>query len=245
MEIARPEFRPEPGMEREAMLAMQARVRRAATFAETPETPADGDVDTTVAGVDLAFDDDTAVAAAVAIRGGHVQDRRTVRAPVALPYIPGLLAFREAGPMADALAALEADVDLVLCDGNGRLHPREAGLATHVGVLLDRPTVGVAKGLLCGTLADGEDPPFPEGTRVPVHSDGDVQTDVDGPLGYAVQTRQWERAGRSINPVYVSPGHRVSTRGAVDLVLGCCAGYKLPEPVRRADRLTRTARDEG
>lgn len=243
--IVHDELLPEAGMDREDMLAVQDRVRSIATFVDDHRIPRPLTPETIVGGLDLAFDGDDAVAAAVAMQDGSVIERAHVRLPVALPYIPGLLAFREAQPMVDAIATLDVDPDIFLCDGNGRIHFREAGLATHVGTILDTPTIGVAKRLLCGELSPGRSQPYDTGVRVPIVPDDAVEGDVDEPLGYAVQTRQWDRPGQSINPVYVSPGHRIGAETAADIVLECTAGYKLPEPIRQADQLAGSIAHEG
>jgi len=187
-----------------------------------------------VAGVDQAFDDDVAVSAVVVVSGGSVVERVLARQPAEIPYVPGLLSFREGGAVLDACSKLEHEPDLLLVDGSGRIHFREAGLATHVGVALDVPAVGVAKGLLCGQprrstegLATGE--------RVAIEADEDVTAPDGTVIGHALQTRQYEQSSRHINPVYVSPGHRVSAGTAVDLVERHLGKYKLPEPIRRAD----------
>ena len=138
--------------------------------------------------------------------------------------------------IAAAFEALDSDPDLLLFDGSGRIHYRQAGLATHVGVTLDVPSLGVIKNLLCGTPRTPIDDPLPEGTRIPIDPDDEVEGRVEGPIGYALQTRQFESGARHVNPVYVSPGHRVSAETAVEVVERCCAGYKLPEPIRLADR---------
>ena len=237
MDIQHPELLPDATMDRADMLAVQASVRERAIFDDGFESPGSNG---TVVGADLAFDDDEAVAAAVAMRDDEQIDEAVVRRPISIPYIPGLLAFREAGPMIRAIAALDVSWDVLLCDGNGRIHPRQAGLATHIGVTIDRPTIGVAKSLLCGELVDPPPEPYPEGTTIPIVADDDAETVI----GYAVQTRQWDREDRSINPVYVSPGHRMSAEQATDLVMSCTAGYKLPEPIRKADQLaSRAARE--
>ena len=208
---------------------------------EGAEGPESGPDAPTVVGVDQAFltdrgDDrpDAAVSAAVAFRGGHVVEYAGATTPLSIPYIPGLLAFREGEPILAALDALDADPDLLVCDGSGRIHFREAGLATHVGVVHDAPSVGVAKRLLCGEPDEPTDG-RPEGWRTPVRADGAVTTAEPGTvIGHAFQSRQYPNSKR-VNPLYVSPGHRVSADGAVDLVAALCAGYKLPEPTRLAD----------
>ncbi|WP_436907382.1 endonuclease V [Halosimplex marinum] len=189
-----------------------------------------------VAGVDQAFVDDHAVSAVVALRGGEVVERAYAVEPVEIPYIPGLLSFREGTAILSAFAALERDPDIALVDGSGRIHFREAGIATHVGVTLDLPTVGVAKNPLCGTPRESLDRKLPQGTRVAIEADADVETAEPGThIGDAVQTRQFENSDRYVNPLVVSPGHRVSADTAADVVLACAAGYKLPEPTRLAD----------
>jgi len=214
-----------------------------------------------VVGVDQAFltpDDgeDSAVSAAVAIRDSAVIEYASATTPLSIPYVPGLLAFREGEPMLAALDALDIEPDLLVCDGSGRIHFREAGIATHVGVLLDVPSVGVAKSLLCGEPTAATDE-RPEGWRTPIRADDSVETvergadagggtdpadktdatdatDVAPVIGHAFQSRQYPNSSR-VNPLYVSPGHRVSAETAVELVDALCAGYKLPEPTRLAD----------
>lgn len=235
MEAARPSLVPDPSLDREGMLALQRRVGELAQF-EDVAVEGLGDAPL-VAGVDTAFPDEDAVSAVVAMRGDEVVERTCVRTALAFPYIPGLLAFREAGPILEALATLRCSPDVILCDGNGRIHQRQAGIATHLGVILDIPAVGVAKSLLCGRLDGGPEAPYPEGTSVPVVADDRVEAPDGTLLGYAVQTRQWADREPAINPVFASPGHRVSAETAADLALETCAGYKLPEPIRQADRL--------
>ncbi|MGQ3328985.1 endonuclease V [Halorubrum sp. FL23] len=202
--------------------------------ADAPDAPV-------VVGIDQAFltpDDgeDRAVSAAVAIRDGDVIEYASAVTPLSIPYIPGLLAFREGEPMLAALDALSVEPDLLVCDGSGRVHFREAGVATHVGVLLDVPSVGVAKSLLCGDPDEPTDE-RPEGWRTPIRADDSVKTaepDAAPVIGHAYQSRQYPNS-RRVNPLYVSPGHRVSPATTVELVAALCAGYKLPEPTRIAD----------
>jgi deoxyribonuclease V len=237
----RERFRPTPGTERAEMEALQRDIAETAVFADDlPFDPATvGDPDgPLVAGVDQAFltdrDPEMAVSAIVVLRGEEVIERAHAVSPVDIPYVPGLLAFREGGPILDAFAELDSTPDLALFDGSGRIHYREAGLATHVGVALDLPSVGVAKSLLCGTperevgaLAAGERVAIRGGDRMPASAAGET-------VGYAYQSRQYPDS-RRINPLYVSPGHRVSAATAVDLVARCGGAYKLPEPTRLAD----------
>jgi deoxyribonuclease V len=188
-----------------------------------------------VAGVDQAFDGDDAVSAVVVSRGGEVIERASAVEQTEIPYIPGLLSFREGGAILAALGNLDCDPDVLVVDGSGRIHFREAGLATHVGVTVDCPAIGVAKNLLCGTPRESLDEPLAEGTRIAIEADGDVTAPDGTVIGYAFQSRQYDSPKRHINPLIVSPGHRVSAEAAVDIVEGCCGGYKLPEPTRLAD----------
>ncbi|WP_435118306.1 endonuclease V [Halolamina sp. C58] len=235
------------------MEALQREIADAATFAdELPFDPdtvgVDGPVEAdrtgnerlgssdapVIVGVDQAFLDERAVSAIVAIQDGAVIERAHAVTPLSIPYIPGLLAFREGGPILAAFEALDVDPDLAVFDGSGRIHFRQAGIATHVGVALDLPSVGVAKNLLCGAPVEPVDD-RPAGWSTPVEADDSVEAPDGTVIGHAYQSRQWDR-DQSINPLYVSPGHRVSAATTVDLVDTLCAGYKLPEPTRLADR---------
>jgi deoxyribonuclease V len=236
----RERFVPDPSLSRAEMEDLQRDIARTARFEDDLQFDP-GTVGTRngplVAGVDQAFltgaEPERAVSAVVVCRGGSVVERVHAVTPLSIPYVPGLLAFREGGPILAALADLETDPELLLFDGSGRIHFREAGLATHVGVLVDRPAVGVAKSLLCGTPRESVDG-LQEGARVPVEADDRVDAEPGTVIGYAYQSRQYPRS-RRINPLYVSPGHRVSAETAVDLVERCDGEYKLPEPTRLAD----------
>ncbi len=251
-EVVRPEFVPDASLSREGMEALQRDIAAAASFTDdlafdpaalrspTGQHTLDAGESTgsdapLVAGVDQAFVDDTAVSAVVVLRNGEVVERAHAAVETAIPYVPGLLSFREGEAVLASLTALSRTPDLVLVDGSGRIHFREAGLATHVGVTLDLPTVGVAKNLLCGTPRESLDRRLPEGARVAIEADGDVTAPDGVPIGHAVQTRQFDSDSRYVNPVYTSPGHRVSAATAATLALACTDGYKLPEPTRLAD----------
>jgi deoxyribonuclease V len=252
MEPVRPEFVPDPALSHEDMTALQRDLADAAVFDDDAPgveracvgcgavDPADGDGTDAdralVAGVDQAFLDDRAVSAIVVTRGDEVLERVHAVTPTEIPYIPGLLAFREGGPILAAFERLDADPDLALFDGSGRIHYRQAGLATHVGVTLDLPAIGVAKRLLCGDPTDSLDAKLDEGTRIPIAADDEVEAPRGTVIGYAVQTRQFDGQDRYVNPVYVSPGHRVRAGTAAEVALRCTRGYKLPEPIRLADR---------
>ncbi len=207
---------------------MQSEISREAVFSDRIDLEISN---STVAGVDQAFTDDKAVSGVVVMEEGEVLEKRHGVKELGMPYIPGLLAFREAPSIVDALSSLKKEPDLLLLDGSGRIHFREAGIAVHVGVLYDLPAVGVAKNLLCGEAEESMGS-LEEGEKVAVRADNSVET-ADGELiGYAYQSKQ---NARGINPLYISSGHRVTAETAVELVADHCRGYKLPEPVRKAD----------
>ena len=137
--------------------------------------------------------------------------------PVEFPYIPGLLAFREAPAILKAFQALRTKPYLLVVDGGGINHPRYAGLATHVGVLLDIPTIGVTKSLLCG---DGK-PPISEG-------EAQVITYHDKAVGYYFKSKA------ACKPIIIAPGHKVSLETSLKLIKSCLHLHKLPEPTRMA-----------
>ena len=236
MDVVGERFRPTRPDSREAMERLQAEIAAEATFEDAAElAPADvSSGDALVAGVDQAFLDDRAVSAVVVLRGGEVIARESAVTPLSMPYVPGLLAFREGEPIVAALEALDVDPDLLVLDGSGRIHYREAGLATHVGVCFDVPAVGVAKNLLCGRPRRTTDA-LEAGERVPIEADGSMSAPDGTVVGYAYQSRQYPDSTR-INPLYVSPGHRLAAGTATDLVAVCGGEYKLPRPTRLADR---------
>lgn len=218
------------GTSRDEMVALQHEVANRATFS------GDNDAET-VAGVDQAFKSDEVISAAAIFRDGETVETAIAVRETRMPYVPGLLAFREGRAVVASLNSLETTPDVVLVDGSGRIHPRQAGLATHAGVALSTPTVGVAKSLLCGTLRRSVER-LDEGERVPVLANDEVDVPDDTVIGYAVQTKQYsEDASTTVNPLYVSPGHRVNAETAVDIAADACDDYKLPEPVRHADTL--------
>ena len=142
--------------------------------------------------------------------------------PIAFPYVPGLLSFREAPAVLAACADLTAEPDIFLCDGQGYAHPRRFGLASHLGVLLERPTIGCAKSRLVGEY---EEPERVFGAQTPLVDRGEV-------VGAAVRTRPRHK------PLFVSPGYKISVATAVVVALACCRdGAFLPEPTRLAHEL--------
>jgi deoxyribonuclease V len=254
MDVVRPEFVPDPSLSRDEMERLQREIATAAQFEHTdgvlsalesseggPSDPHEwrdsrgGESNLLIAGVDQAFDGDDATSAVVLTRNGDTVERVHATERAAIPYIPGLLSFREGPSILSALAKLDREPDVLLVDGSGRIHYREAGLATHVGVTLDIPAVGVAKNLLCGRPRDTLETPLAAGERVPIEATEDVTAPDGTVIGHAVQTRQFDSGNRHINPVYVSPGHRVDADTAATLAEVTATEYKLPEPIRRAD----------
>jgi deoxyribonuclease V len=177
----------------------------------------------TVAGVDVGFRDEKARAAAVLLSFPSLQllEHAVREVPIPFPYVPGLLSFRETPAILNALEGLSVLPDVIVCDGQGLAHPRRFGIACHLGVLLDRPTLGCAKSILVGKHGPlGEEP----GSTADLKAGGET-------IGAAVRTRQ------GVKPVYVSVGSRIDLPSAVELILACNRGYRLPEPTRLADRL--------
>ena len=236
MEVVRERFRPDGSLSREEMEAMQRNIAAAATFADDADfdPPDVWSGEAVVAGVDQAFLEKRAVSAVVALRGGEVIARASAVTPPSIPYVPGLLSFREGEPILAALESLEVDPDVLVLDGSGRIHFREAGLATHVGVCFDVPAVGVAKNLLCGRPRDPVDA-LSEGARIPIEADDSMTAPDDEVVGHAYQSRQYPNS-TTVNPLYVSPGHRLSAATAVDVVEASGGEYKLPRPTRLADQ---------
>ena len=179
----------------------------------------------TIAGVDVGFEEQgTVTRAGVAVLhypSLELVDYVIVRQPTCMPYIPGLLSFRECPAIVSALESLTSKPDLLLCDGQGLAHPRRFGLACHIGIVTGIASIGVAKKRLCGE----HDPVAEEeGSTVSLQDKGER-------IGTVLRSRT------GIKPIYVSIGHRISLATAEQTVQSCLRGYKLPEPVRWADAL--------
>ncbi len=174
----------------------------------------------TVAGVDIGLKKDTAIASVVVLSFPELQvvDSVVTQSPVRFPYIPGLLSFREIPPLLTAFAQLQTIPDLVIVDGQGIAHPRRFGLASHLGLILDKPTIGCAKSRLWGRY---KEPDAEQGAYT-------YLTDKAEVIGAAVRTRT------NVRVVYVSIGHRISLDSARTWTLACCQGYRLPETTRHA-----------
>jgi deoxyribonuclease V len=177
-----------------------------------------------VAGVDAAFPENRVIAAACLYRYPELSllEETYAVTEVSFPYIPGFLSFREGPAIIEALKHFTIPPDVVLFDGQGIAHPKGLGIATHIGILLDVPTIGCAKSRLVGEY---KVPGITRGNRSPLRYDGKT-------VGAVLRTRDNTR------PVFVSPGHRIDIEASIEIVLGCISKYRLPEPLRRADFLS-------
>ena len=147
-----------------------------------------------------------------------VVEVKTVNEKLAFPYIPGLLSFRESPLVLTVCEKLTVTPDLILVDGQGLAHPRRLGLASHLGLLLDTPTIGCAKSRLCGRH---EEPANEPGSSAELVDNGEL-------IGAVLRTKT------DTKPLYVSIGHKVDLDTAIHWVLACCRGYRIPEPLRLA-----------
>ncbi|MFQ5883430.1 MAG: deoxyribonuclease V [Candidatus Methylomirabilales bacterium] len=184
----------------------------------------------TVAGVDVSYDkrSPTVYAVVMVMRLTDLQTLETATAVggTAFPYIPGLLSFREAPAILRAFKRLRRRPDCLLCDGQGIAHPRRFGLACHLGLLLDLPSIGCAKSLLVGEY------------REPGQQRGsfEILYDKGERVGIILRTKD------GVQPVYVSPGYKVSLKRAREIVLRAHGGYRVPEPTRQAHLLVNALR---
>lgn len=183
-----------------------------------------------VAGADISFDkySETIYAGIVVIRLSDLETVETasVVTQATFPYVPGLLSFRETPAILEVWQKLKHEPDVLILDGQGRAHPRRFGIACHVGLLIDRPTIGCAKSVLVGKF---DEPAKERGAWSPmIHKNETV--------GVALRTKN------KVNPVYVSPGHKIDLKSAVDLALRLDGGYRVPEATRRAHLLVNEVR---
>ena len=173
-----------------------------------------------VAGADVSTQGDRGYATVVVLSFPElsVVEVRGYEVPLAFPYVPGLLSFREIPSVVGALEQIESEIDAIIFDAHGLAHPRSMGLASHLGLFLDVPAVGCAKSRLVGEY---EEPGLEKGSVEDLNYRGKV-------VGRVVRTRA------RVSPVYVSVGNRTDLDSAVDLVLACCTRYRLPETTRHA-----------
>ncbi|MEH2402959.1 MAG: deoxyribonuclease V [Nostoc sp.] len=178
-----------------------------------------------VAGVDMGFEADGTISrAAVAVLSFpdlQVIETSLAHRPTSFPYIPGFLSFREIPAVLDALEKIKTTPDMILCDGQGIAHPRRLGIASHLGLLIDMPTIGVAKSRLIGKH---EELAETKGSTQALIYNGET-------IGAVLRSRT------GVKPLYISSGHRISLPTAIDYVLRCTPKYRLPETTRIADKL--------
>ncbi len=182
----------------------------------------------TIAGTDVSYDARTnearGVVAILSYPDLLFQSHSTTTIPCSFPYIPGLLSFREIPPLIECFRKLKTRPDLILCDGHGLAHPRRFGLACHLGVLFDVPSIGVAKRLLIG---EHKAVPQVRGAWKPLMHEGEL-------VGAALRSRP------HTHPIYISIGHRISLETAVEWVVKCLTKFRLPETTRWAHRLSKS-----
>jgi len=178
-----------------------------------------------VAGVDAAFSEDRVYAAACLYCYPQLTlvEQVTADKHLVFPYVPGYLLFREGPAIIAALKKLKKKPDVILIDGQGIAHPRGIGSASHLGVLLDVPTIGCAKTRLVGKYRD---PGERKGNWTELQFDGRI-------VGAVLRTRD------GVRPLFLSPGHRIDLQSAIRIALGCVGRYRMPEPLRGADMLSK------
>ncbi len=145
---------------------------------------------------------------------------------LSFPYIPGLLTFREGPLLIETFKKIKIEPDVIIFDGQGIAHPKRLGLATHMGILLDKPTIGCAKSKLIGTY---QEPEREKGSYSLLKDDGEI-------IGAVLRTKE------DVSPVFVSPGHKIDLKSSIEIVLECLRGYRLPEPTRQAHLLVNKLR---
>lgn len=178
-----------------------------------------------IAGVDAAFSENKVIGTACLYRYPgltHLEDAYAFT-KISFPYIPGFLSFREGTAIIKAISKLKTKPDVILFDGQGIAHPKGVGIATHIGVLLNIPAIGCAKSRLVGNY---KEPGIIKRRYSYLKYQGKI-------IGAVLRTRN------NVKPVFVSPGHMIDLKGAIDIVLKCTGKYRIPEPLRRADQLSK------
>ncbi len=176
-----------------------------------------------IAGVDMGLDGDYARSAIVIMTWPGLEpiEAKTAVSQVKFPYVPGLLAFRELPTLLKAIEQIKNIPDIFLVDGQGIAHPRRFGIASHLGVLIDKPSIGCGKTRLFGKHEKPK----------PVRGSCEFLYDCEDKIGAVLVTRD------GTNPIYVSVGHKVTLEWSIDFVLKCSPKYRIPEPTRLADKL--------
>jgi deoxyribonuclease V len=192
-------------------------------------TPLETDIET-VAGVDAAFHERRTVAAICVFSFPALEliEEFFAVSETDFPYIPGYLSFREGPAILSAFEKMDALPDIIIFDGQGIAHPKRLGIASHMGVILDRPTIGCAKSRLVGNY---KEPGARRGSWSYIYFKGE-------PVGKVLRTKE------GVKPLFVSPGHMITINEAADMVLRCVSSYRLPDPIRRADNLSKKIKRE-
>jgi len=193
-----------------------------------------------IAGLDCAFSKDgkRIVAVAVVLRPPDFEltEMKTAAKKVPFPYIPGLLSFREAPACIAAVEKLRKQPDIFIIDGQGIAHPRRLGLAAHLGLFFDKPTIGCAKSRLTGIF---DEPPLEKGAHTPLKDKKNIKHQTQ----YDIRNTQYEvigavvRTRTNVKPVFVSVGNKCLLKDAIETTLACTTKYRLPEPTRLAHQL--------
>lgn len=183
-----------------------------------------------IAGADVSYYKDIAIGGVVVLEGYSlkIMESRFYISKVRFPYIPGLLTFREGPVLLKAFEKIENEPDVIIFDGQGIAHPRRMGIATHLGILLDKPSIGCAKSVLTGKYLS---PEMGKGMYTLLKDEGEV-------IGAALRTKE------GTNPVFISPGYKIDLMTSIKIALRCCGGYRLPEPVRQAHILVNKLKRE-
>jgi deoxyribonuclease V len=183
-----------------------------------------------VAGVDAAFFEDKIIGVACLYRYPEIIliEEAYSLTEVSFPYIPGFLSFREGPAIIKAMSSLKIKPHVILFDGQGIAHPKGLGIASHIGVLLDIPTIGCAKSRLVGNYRE---PGLKKGSRSSLRYNGKI-------IGVVLRTKD------NVKPVFVSPGHRINLKNSIKIVCGCTSTYRIPKPLRRADFISKKIKRE-
>lgn len=173
-----------------------------------------------IAGADVSYFQNKMIAGVIIFEFPTLRmiERQSFVSLINFPYIPGLLTFREGPSLLSAFKKVKTEPDIILFDGQGIAHPRRMGIATHLGIFLDKPTIGCAKSRLCGQYINvGEE----KGDYSPLKENEEI-------LGAVLRTR------KEVKPIFVSPGYKIDLANSIDIVLKCSVKYRLPLPVREA-----------
>lgn len=183
-----------------------------------------------IAAVDAAFTDDRVIAVASLYTFPALEWLQDAfeKEKTRFPYIPGLLTFREGHAVINALKKLKIPPEVILFDGQGIAHPRGIGIASHIGVLLEKPTIGCAKSRLIGEF---DEPDPKKGSWTFLYHNGTK-------VGAVLRTRS------NVKPLFISPGHMVDVKSSIELVMECLSKYRIPEPLRRADLVSKRLKHE-